>query len=290
MPAATTATELLARVEAGKAAVLSQTALLHRDFSRAQSNWKSDGTRVTPVDIAISENITATLRARFPDDEFFSEETPPGAPGAPNAASAPSAASEADAPIPLRARFAWILDPIDGTNNYALGLAHCAISAGLYENGQPVYGIIYDMSRRVLIHGGPGFGVTDGDRPAGDARVSQNTPTPYSLVGFHSPYDKHFAEQGKAIVANYKIRALGSSTLHLAYVANGILEGVIDHNVKLWDIAAAIPLLLAAGGEMHFFNNTNPLPVRVFDLHMKRIQYLAGSPAFCAHAQKILKA
>ena len=270
-------TELLARIEAGKAAVLAQTALLHRDFGRAQSNWKSDGTRVTPVDIAISENITAALRARFPDDEFFSEETPPHAD-----------ATEAAAPIPLRARFAWILDPIDGTNNYALGLAHCAISAGLYENGRPAYGIIYDMSRRALIHGGPGFGVRDGGRPDGDARVSQKEPTPHSLVGFHSPYDKCYAGHGKIVVENYKIRALGSSTLHLAYVANGILEGVVDHNVKLWDIAAAIPLCIAGGGELHFLNGTNPLPVRVFDLHMNRIQYLAGGPAFCAQARKIL--
>jgi len=265
-------TELLSRIEAGKAAVLAQTELLHREFGRAQSNWKYDGTRVTPVDIEISENITNALRARFPGDDFFSEELSENTPAA-------------AAPIPLRARFAWILDPIDGTNNYALGIAHCAISVGLYENGQPVYGIIYDMSRRVLIHGGPGFGVFDGERAA---TVSQSEPTPFSLVGFHSPYDKRFAEQGKIVVENYKIRGLGSSTLHLAYVANGILEGVVDHNVKLWDIAAAIPLCLAGGGELHFFNNTNPLPVRAFDLHMPRIQYLAGGAAFCARTRALL--
>jgi len=264
-------TELLSRIEAGKAAVLAQTALLHREFGRARSDWKPDGTRVTPVDIAISENITAALRARFPGDEFFSEEL---------------TGPEADAPIPLRARFAWILDPIDGTNNYATGLAHCAISAGLYENGQPVYGFIYDMSRSVLIHGGPGFGVFDGARAAA---VSQSEPTPYCLVGFHSPYESRFVEQGKIVLENYKIRGLGSSTLHLAYVAVGILEGVVDHNVKLWDIAAAIPLCIAGGGELHFFNNTNPLPVRVFDLNMPRIQYIAGGAAFCASAKKVLK-
>jgi myo-inositol-1(or 4)-monophosphatase len=265
-------TELLLRIEAGKAAVLAQAALLHREFGRVQSNWKSDGTRVTPVDIAISENITAALRARFPEDEFFSEETTTLTP-------------ETDAPIPLRARFAWILDPIDGTNNYAMGLAHCAISVGLYENGQPVYGIIYDMSRRVLIHGGPGFGVFDGERAA---TVSQTAPTPYSLVGFHSPYDSRYAAHAKLIVENYKIRALGSSTLHLAYVATGILEGIVDHNVKIWDIAAAIPLCIAGGAELYFFNNTHPLPVRTFDLHMPRIQYLAGGTAFCARARALL--
>jgi len=266
-----TSSELITRIEAGKAAVLAQTALLHREFGRAQSLWKADGTRVTPVDIAISENITATLRARFPDDEFFSEEL--SGPGA-------------DAPIPLRARFAWVFDPIDGTNNYAKGFAHCAISAALLENGRPVYGIIYDMSRRVLMHGGPGFGVFDGERAVA---VSQKEPTEYSLVGYHSPYDKRFVEHGRIVVANYKIRGLGSSTLHLAYVANGMLEGVFDDNVKIWDIAAAIPMCLAGGGEFCFRNGANPLPLRVFDLNMPRIQYYAGGAAFCARMRSLLE-
>lgn len=263
-------TETLSRIEAGKAAVLAQVDLFQREFGRAQSNWKSDGTRVTPVDIAISENITRFLRERFPDDEIFSEElSDPGA----------------FEPVPLRARFAWIMDPIDGTNNYATGIAYCAISLGLYENGMPVYGVVYDLSRRTLIHGGPGFGVFDGDRAVSVAQVA---PTPQSLVGFHSPYDRTYAMQGKIVVENFKIRGLGSSTLLLAYVANGMLEGVVDHNVKIWDIAAAIPLCIAGGGELYFFNNTDPLPVRTFDLRMKRIQYIAGGTAFIARARALL--
>ena len=267
--------ELLARVEAGKAAVLAQTGLLHNEFGRAKSSWKPDGTRVTPVDIAISENITRALRDAFPGDEILSEESRAPAPAAP----------AAPAPAAPRPRFAWILDPIDGTNNYATGFAHCAIALGLYEDGAPAYGIVYDMSRRVLIHGGPGFGVLDGGRAA---RVAQNAPTPHSLVGFHSPLDKACAEHGKIIVGNYKIRALGSSTLHLAYVANGMLEGVVDHNVYLWDIAAGIPLCLAGGGEIHFLNNTNPLPVRAPGLRIGRIQYIAGPPAFVTRTRALL--
>ncbi|MDF9827704.1 myo-inositol-1(or 4)-monophosphatase [Ereboglobus sp. PH5-10] len=266
----TASQELLSRIEAGKAAVLAQTDLMLREFGRAQSNWKSDGTRVTPVDIAISQNIERLIHERFADDEFFSEEL------------ADPARFESE---PLRARFAWILDPIDGTNNYATGLASCAISLGLYENGLPVYGIVYDMSRRALIHGGPGLGVFDGDRAVS---VSQAAPTPQSLVGFHSPHDKIYAAQAKTIVENFKIRGLGSSTLLLSYVANGMLEGVVDHNVKIWDIAAAIPLCMAGGGELYFFNNTNPLPVRTFDLKMKRIQYIAGGAAFVARARELL--
>jgi myo-inositol-1(or 4)-monophosphatase len=257
----------LARIEAAKAAVLAQTDLLHREFGRAQSNWKSDGTRVTPVDVAISENIVRALSQKFPDDQYFSEEL-----------------AGNDAPIPVAARFCWVLDPIDGTNNYATGIAHCAISLALLEHGVPVYGVIYDLSRRVLMHGGPGYGLWDGDRAA---TVKSDPPNAQSLLGFHSPYDKSYATHARQIVESFKIRGLGSSTLHLAYVAVGILDGTIDHNVKVWDIAAAVPMCLAGGGQVQFLNGEQ-FPMRVFDLKMKRIQYIAGNTEICRYIRGLL--
>lgn len=259
--------ELLARIAAAKQAVLAQTALLHREFGRASSNWKSDGTRVTPVDIAISEGIVRELGAKFPEDDYFSEEL-----------------TQAEAPIPLTKRFAWVLDPIDGTNNYAMGIAHCAISLALLEKGQPVYGVIYDLARRSLVHGGPGFGVVDGDRAA---HVKTEPLHAQSMIGFHSPYDKTYARHAQTLVENIKIRGLGSSTLHLAYVAVGILDGTVDHNVKVWDIAAAVPLCLAAGGEVQFLKN-DPFPLRAFDLKMGRIFYVAGNISVCARLRELL--
>jgi myo-inositol-1(or 4)-monophosphatase len=63
-------------------------------------------------------------------------------------------------------------------------------------------------------------------------------------------------------------------------VAAGLLDGCVDFNVKIWDLAAAIPLVRAAGGEVHFLNGEQ-LPVRRFDLGMARIVYVAGSPELC---------
>jgi myo-inositol-1(or 4)-monophosphatase len=249
--------ELLARIDAGKAAVLAETGLLHREFGRAESRWKSDGTRVTAVDLAISANIFRALRARFPQDQLFSEELPEG-----------------DGPIPVTTRFAWVLDPIDGTNNFALGIPSCAISLGLVEEGEPVYGVVYDYSRRVLMHGGPGFGMHDGDRPA---RVSTEHPNLESLIGFHSPSDKTMMPAADAVLNHFKIRGLGSATLHLAYVAAGLFAGAVDFNVKIWDLAAAIALCRAAGGRVIFVNGEQ-LPMRTFDLNMRRIMYVAGAP------------
>jgi myo-inositol-1(or 4)-monophosphatase len=258
---------LPSRLEAARQAVLAHTELFHREFGRAQSSWKADGTRVTAVDLAISEGIAAQIGARFPEDQFFSEEL-----------------AGVAAPMPVTARFAWVLDPIDGTNNYAMGIAHCAISLALFEQGRPVYGVVYDLARRMLIHGGPGIGLWDGDKPA---HVRPEPPEPQMLVGFHSPYDKTFAADAATLVQNFKIRGLGSSTLHLAYVAVGILGGTVDHNVKIWDIAAAIPLCLAGGGEVHFLNGEQ-FPLRQFDLKMRRIFYVAGNPTVCARLRQLV--
>ena len=247
--------------------MLAQTDLLHREFGRTESRWKSDGTRVTAVDVAISENIFLLLKERFSADQFFSEEL-----------------ANAEQPIAATARFTWVLDPIDGTNNYATGIAYCAISLALLEDGRPVYGIIYDMGRRVLMHGGPGLGLWDGDRVA---TVKSDQPNPQALIGFHSPYDKSYSGHARVIVENFKIRGMGSSTLHLAYVAVGILDAAIDHNVKIWDIAAGVPLCLAGGGQVVFLNGEQ-FPMRVFDLKMRRIQYIAGNPTMCAHIRRLL--
>jgi myo-inositol-1(or 4)-monophosphatase len=260
---------VLARIEAAKGAVMAETGLLHREFGRAESHWKSDGTRVTAVDIAISEGIFRALRSRFPEDQMFSEELP-----------------DAGAPSPVASRFCWVLDPIDGTNNFALGIPHCAISLALVDHGEPVYGVVYDFSRRILMHGGPGFGMHDGERLA---RVSTEEPGPETLIGFHSPSDKTLLPAADAVLSHFKIRGLGSATLHLAYVAAGLFGGAVDFNVKIWDLAAAIPLCRAAGGKVIFMNGEQ-LPIRAFDLRMGRIIYVAGAPEMASRLAGLVAA
>jgi myo-inositol-1(or 4)-monophosphatase len=261
--------DLLARIAAAQRAVRAQTELLHREFGRAESKWKADGTRVTAVDVAISEGIFRELGRQFERDQFFSEEL-----------------ADTDAPIPVTARFSWVLDPIDGTNNFALGIPHCAISLALCESGVPVYGVVYDLSRRTMMHGGPGIGAWDGERPM---RVTTATPSKDLLVGFHSPWDKTYTPAAARIIENFKIRGLGSATLHLAYVAAGMIDGCVDFNVKIWDLAAAIPLVRAAGGDVQFLNGEQ-LPMKTFDLKMQKIVYVAGGAAMAAKLRELMGA
>lgn len=209
----------------------------------------------------------AAMARRFPADQFFSEELAPTA-----------------APVPVTSRFCWVCDPIDGTNNYANGISHCAISLGLLENGRPAYGVIYDLARRTLIHGGPGHGVWDGDKPA---RARPEAPSGHSLIGFHSPVEKSYAAEGKRVIENFKIRGLGSSTLHLAYTATGLLDGVVEHNNRLWDIAAACALVEESGAAIHYLT-ASPFPLQEFTLKAPRVQYVAGNAAMVARLREIL--
>lgn len=257
-----------ARIHAAKAAVLAETGRLHAEFGRTKAELKYDGTRVTPVDIAISEAIQHAITAQFPEDQFFSEEL-----------------ALTDAPVPVTSRFCWVLDPIDGTNNYANGIIYVAISLALLEDGVPVYGVIYDMARRVLMHGGPGRGVWDGDQRA---HVSPEAPHGHSLIGFHSPVQKVYAGEGKRLIENFKIRGLGSSALHLAYCAVGHLDGVVEHNNKLWDIAAAAAMIAEGGGRLDYLTPT-PFPLKEFWLKSDRVQYVAGNDAMVARLHEILE-
>lgn len=267
MSAPAVSSALLVRIEAAKQAVLAQRGRLEADLGRVASDWKSDGSRVTATDRAISAGILDTLRQAFPEDQGLSEEL------------------LVDEPINVVSHYAWVLDPIDGTNNFAAGLPQCAIALALMCDGEPVYGVIYDASRRVLLHGGPGFGMWDGDQPA---RVMTSHLSRTSIIGFHSPHEAgRYPGHAEALVGNCKVRALGSSALHLAYVAAGCFDGVVDHNVKLWDIAAAIPLVRAAGGEVRFLG-ASPLPLRRFDLDMPRIFYVAGCTAICDELAELL--
>jgi myo-inositol-1(or 4)-monophosphatase len=260
--------ELELRIRTARRLVRAQAGRLHRDFRRARTTWKHDGTRVTAADLAISAALVRALRARFPTDQVFSEEA--GTPGQPVAATA---------------RFCWVLDPIDGTNNYATGIPFCAISLALLEQGRPVYGVVYDMARRTLIHGGPGAGAFDGRRPA---RARRDPPRADSLVGLHSPVDRHLLPQLAPVIARFKIRGLGSSTLHLAYVGIGLLDGVVDTNVRVWDIAAADAIARGGGAEIHYLRN-NPFPLREFDLAAARIRYVAGNRAMCSDLRALLR-
>ena len=257
------------RIEEGLATVKSQVPLFHRLFGKVESQWKSDRSRVTEADLTISRESEARILQAFPDDQFFSEET-----------------QDQTEPVPIRSEFVWIIDPVDGTNNFALGMSMCAISLGLLRNGVPVYGFIYDFSRQVIMHGGKGLGAFDGEsvmRPS-DRKESNELFGAFDGFSAERLFKLLTALKGRGI----KMRNVGSGTLHLAYTANGLMDGSFSNRVAIWDIAASYALCEAVGSEFHFFGSTI-FPMTEFNLKAPKIYYYAGTSCFCRFVEKIWK-
>lgn len=144
----------------------------------------------------------------------------------------------------------WIVDPLDGTHNFALGVPHCAVSIGLWRGRTPVLGVVHDVFRDEAFVALNGEGAwLDGEplRPS----WPQKRDEAVLHVGF--PADGDFSDAGLARVfatirAYRKYRLMGSAALALAYVAAGRADVYSEAGIYLWDIAAGVALVQAVGG------------------------------------------
>ncbi|NDV61171.1 inositol monophosphatase family protein [Puniceicoccales bacterium CK1056] len=256
------------RVNAARVAIRNQTGFFNQQRGRVSSEWKPDETRVTFADFAISEKICEELRRSFPDDQFLSEES-----------------GLLDEVVPVESRYSWVLDPIDGTNNYALGMSACAISLALMKQGHPVYGLIYDGSTGELLEGGSGRPIlVDGKKFTPANRPFEKRT---SIIALHFPLPAGRPRQFEALLETYRVRSLGSASLHLAYVALGRIDGVIDERVRIWDVAAACALIEASGRKIIYMDE-NPFPMKAFESNGAFIRYAAGSEGFLTAVQNWL--
>ena len=249
--------EVEERIAFGRTMARAQIAIFEGSFGRVASQWKYDGTRVTEADLALSHSIEAAISARFPEDLFLSEELDPDG-----------------GVIALNSKYAWLVDPIDGTNNFARGIPACSISIALLEDGMPIFGFVYDHMSRGLIYGGPGRGLRVDDR---EIALSNDEPSAHSILGAQHCGTDRTLRHDCALQKRFKIRNFGSSAIQLAYVAAGWLDGVIAHKVNTWDIAAGVALLNAVSGRIHYFEE-DPFPIGAFDVRKKTFGFLAGSP------------
>jgi len=259
--------ELRHRINAGRVAVQSQVPFFNRQFGDVSSEWKEDDTRVTFADFAISERLITELRRDFSKDDFCSEESNP-----------------MDEAMALNADFAWVIDPIDGTNNYALGFVFCAISVGLLYKGEPVYGFLYDHSSGELLEGGPGQGVLRDQKKLNRSAIANDAQV---MLGFHFPLSAEQAACLQPLMTQHRIRAIGSGALTAAYVATGYLTGAVDFKVKVWDIAASMAICRGAGLSFHFIRES-PFPLKVFHPQADYCPYFTGTAAICEEFDQLL--
>jgi len=250
------------RIEAGIEVVRQCIPYFREHLGKVSSQRKADNSRVTEADLPLSSRILGALGQRFPTDGLFSEEDDP--------ATHPR-------PVP---HFAWLLDPIDGTNNYVLGMPYCAISLALLVDGRPACGFVYDNGRDTITHGGPGIGLYDDGIPV--PAMADKPLSSDGFVGLAFPIRGKYADATRKIAETCYVRCLGSGTLTLTYVALGFLEGSVDLRSKSWDIAAATAFIEAVGGEICVIDR--PIfPLTSFDTHEKSRAFYAGTKTFCRY-------
>lgn len=146
----------------------------------------------------------------------------------------------------------WIIDPIDGTVNYFYGIPHFCVSIALRRAGNLLLGVIYDPMRDELwsvIKGGPAL--LNGH----PVKVSTRTLLSDAIltIGFSKSteaIDKGMPIFERMVRSAKKCRAMGSAALDVAYVSCGRLDAYIESQINLWDIAAGVLLVEAAGGSV----------------------------------------
>lgn len=189
---------------------------------------------VTDLDRSCERLIQQMLRRATPGFGFLGEES-----------------GERRGDLPYR----WIVDPLDGTNNFVHGLPIFAVSIGLEDGsrrpGAILVGVIYDPMRRELFVASKGRGAFLNRRRL---RVSSTATLSNSLLS--TGFSSKFLEQTQPYLGwfttlqrqSHGVRRLGSTTVSLAAVASGRLEGFYEQDVWPWDIAAGMLLVEEAGG------------------------------------------
>jgi len=234
--------------EVGIRAATEGGALLMKHFGgRRKITYKGEINLVTEVDHLSEEKILRIIKQEFPSHHLLTEER-----------------EEHKGTSPYR----WLIDPLDGTTNYAHGYPCFCISLALEKEGEILVGIIYNPVLEELFTAIRGKGAYLNRKRI---RVSRTQELGQSLLATGFPYDiressvnnlnhfNHFAVTAQAI------RRAGSAALDLSYVAMGRFDGFWELKLKPWDVAGGSLLVVEAGGMVSDFSG------RTFNIHAKEI-------------------
>ena len=144
----------------------------------------------------------------------------------------------------------WIVDPIDGTYNYFKGLDLCCISIALWEGNRPVLGVVYEFKNDRLYYGVVGKGAWCNGKSISTSEISELGKASLA-TGF--PVYRDYSDQAliafmHSVQCFKKIRMFGTASASIVYVASGKIDVYMEEDIMLWDVAAGVALVLAAGG------------------------------------------
>ena len=152
----------------------------------------------------------------------------------------------------------WIVDPLDGTMNYSRSNPFSCVSIALWDGKQPVLGVIYDFNRDELFSGivGEGAWVNGSEMSVSNTKEKAQAILATGFPSYREFSDESLREFIEQVQMYKKIRMFGAAALSLAYVACGRVDVYIESDIMLWDVAAGLALVCAAGGTYQLENSS----------------------------------
>ncbi len=232
---------------AREAALKAGTILRENIHGDREISYKGEINLVTEMDKRSERTVVEVLRSAFPDHGILAEE---------------------ETAIENSSGFRWIIDPLDGTTNYAHGYPNFAVSIGLEHAGEVILGVVYDPMRDELFTAESGKGASLNGRAI---KVSKADTLIRSLLATGFPYDRMTSEKNNLnyfralLMASQEVRRSGSASLDLCSVAAGRLDGYWELKLHPWDVAAGSLIVREAGGMVSDFSGIR------FSIHDKEI-------------------
>lgn len=187
---------------------------------------------VTEFDKRSEEVIISSILQEFPDHAILAEE------------------SGRNQTI---SEYQWVIDPLDGTTNFAHGIPIFSVSIGLLKSNSPVVGVVYDPFRNEMFSAELGHGATLNNQPI---RVSPRTDLGQAVISTGFPYDlrtnprNNLAQFVQFQLRTQAVRHLGSAALDCTWTAMSRLDGYWEFGVKPWDVGAGALIVREAGGRV----------------------------------------
>lgn len=225
---------------------------------------KGDDSPVTDADRAVQHAILREIEARYPDHPVYVEEH--------------SSVSTRHA-RPGSSPYCWVVDPIDGTRNFARGMRMFATSIALLHEARPVAGAIFDANGGVAYSASVGGGAWADSRRL---RIVDRPIGPDSTIAFSSFRRQSVPTGVRGLLDVVLFRNIGAACLHQAWVAGGLIDAIYAPDTKLWDIAAGALIIAEAGGVVTDVCGRPCWPARLSEDHGSSCSIMAGMPT--AHA------
>ncbi len=231
---------------------------------------KNNAELVTHADPICQELIISRIKETFPDHGFIAEEGSNG--------KMFRVAPREDQSI------WWVIDPIDGTNNYAHGLLEFCVSIAAMYNGRPVVAVIFDPATESMF---TAASETDAMFNSTRINVSDEGINQFASFAIDSHSDPATDKGVRQMMEQTRFRCLGSTALHLAYVAKGSLIGAVTTTAKLWDFAAGALLIERAGGKFTGIDGKELFPADMEEYRGEKFRILAANNKTSADLLKI---